>query len=275
MTLPTYRLSIDPIIKAMAYSCRKRNIPLTVYAGTKVNPFKLTQNFIFTLLFILTGANAFATWSIIIIDPRTKEIGIAGASCTYNVYGIGAIAPGKGAIVVQAMSNNFARSRGLQMILSEAPPEKILEAIKDPMFDPEDQQYGIVCLYAMDKPQTYTGDSAHTFKGALTARGVSVQGNTLSDQDEIKKIMEVVLKGQRDSLPIDKLLMLALEAGAEYGGDRRCGVQKATSAFITVARPDDDRKHPYLDLVVFGIAKGGENAVGELRKKYDAWKKEN
>lgn len=235
----------------------------------------LIRKAVFSLVLLLSAAHAFATWSIIIIDPRTREIGITGASCSYNVYGIGAIAPGKGAIVVQAMSNNFARSRGFQMILSEAPPEKILEAIRDPMFDPEDQQYGIVCMYALDKPQTYTGDSANTFKGTLTARGVSVQGNTLTGKDEIQKIMDVVIKGQKDSLPIDKILMLALEAGAEFGGDNRCGEQKATSAFITVARPGDDQQHPYLDLVVFGIPKGGENAVGELRKKYDAWKKEN
>ena len=66
-----------------------------------------------SLLVILTNS-AKATWSIIIIDPKTKEIGIAGASCTYSVYGIGGIVPGKGAVVVQAMSNKSARNKGLQ-----------------------------------------------------------------------------------------------------------------------------------------------------------------
>jgi hypothetical protein len=63
-----------------------------------LNPFHLLQA-------------AFATWSIIIIDPVTEEIGIAGASCTYNCYGIGKIIPNVGAIIVQAMSNNAARKR--------------------------------------------------------------------------------------------------------------------------------------------------------------------
>ena len=43
---------------------------------------------------------SFRTFAII-IDPKTNEIGIAGASCTYNCYGIGKIIPKKGAIIVQ------------------------------------------------------------------------------------------------------------------------------------------------------------------------------
>lgn len=36
-------------------------------------------NLFFTLGFTI---NCFATWSIIRLDPATKEIGIAGASCS-------------------------------------------------------------------------------------------------------------------------------------------------------------------------------------------------
>lgn len=109
--------------------------------------------------------NAKATWSIIVIEPRTKDIGIAGASCTFSIYGIGGIIPGKGAIVVQAMSNKAARNKGLQMIFADASSQEVLEAIRNPEFDPEQQQYGIVCLNAMDKPQTYTGTETNAVKG--------------------------------------------------------------------------------------------------------------
>jgi uncharacterized Ntn-hydrolase superfamily protein len=66
---------------------------------------------ILTAIILLLGGNALATWSIIIVDPGTGEIGIAGASCTKNCYGIGEIIPGKGAIIVQAMSNSRARRK--------------------------------------------------------------------------------------------------------------------------------------------------------------------
>ena len=72
------------------------------------------------LIFVCCSANSFATWSIIMIDPKTNEIGIAAASCTYNCYGIGKIIPSMGAIIVQAMSNNEAREKGAAMILEDS-----------------------------------------------------------------------------------------------------------------------------------------------------------
>jgi uncharacterized Ntn-hydrolase superfamily protein len=224
-------------------------------------------------IFLLTAFTipAYCTWSIIIIDPVTKEIGIAGASCTYSVYGIGAIVPGKGAIVVQAMSNALARLKGLKMIMADAPPKEILEAIKDPYFDPEEQQYAIICVNDLTHPQTFTGAENPSAKGAVTAKGISVQGNTLTNAEELKAVLDAALKAQKASLPIQEVLMLALEAGAKTGGDKRCGNRKASSAFITVAKPGDDPKKPYLNLVVNGTDEKA-NAVEALRKKFDDWK---
>ena len=48
------------------------------------------------------------------------------------------------------------------------------------------------------------------------------------------------------------------------------GGQRASSAFIIVARPGD--RKPYLDLNIFGQGKGGQNAVDLLRKKFERWK---
>lgn len=223
-----------------------------------------------TFSFIALAINSFATWSIIVIDPKTKEIGIAGASCTYSVYGIGAIMPGKGAIVVQAMSNKAARNRGLNMIAANASPEQILAALKDPKFMPELQQYAIVCMNDLDKPATYTGSENYQHKGSFTARGVSIQGNTLTHENELQAVMDAVLKAQKESMSIQDVLMIALEAGAKAGGDNRCGARKASSAFITVARPGDDEDSPYLNLVVTDDDKS--NAVEALRKKFDKWK---
>jgi uncharacterized Ntn-hydrolase superfamily protein len=222
------------------------------------------------LILFVFCRQAFATWSIIIIDPETREIGIAGASCTYNCYGIGKIIPNVGAIIVQAMSNNAAREKGIQMIIAESTPKQIIQALRNPVFDPERQQYAVVTIKYINAPGTYTGDSTKQFNGALVDKGISVQGNTLTDHTELKTIMEAVQRGRSDRLRIAEILMKALEAGSIAGGDRRCGGQRATSAFITVAKPND--KKPYLDLVIFGQPKGGQNAVNLLRKKYEKWK---
>lgn len=222
------------------------------------------------LISTLAGQSANATWSLIVIDPKTKEIGIAGASCTRSVYGIGAIVPGKGAIVVQAMSNGMARLDGFKMIMNGESPAAILEKLKQPKYNPEQQQYAILCLYAINHAATYTGKETTSFGGTLTGNGISVQGNTLTTPEEIKVIYDAALKAQKDSLPIQEILMLALEAGAKAGGDKRCGERKASSAFVTVSKPNDVDTH-WLNLVVYGND-DHTPAVEALRKKYDEWR---
>jgi uncharacterized Ntn-hydrolase superfamily protein len=226
--------------------------------------------------YLLTAVSFFfitqlsATWSIIVIDLKTKEIGIAGASCSRSVYGIGAIIPGKGAVIVQASSNSEARRKGVQMIIANATPEQIIAAMKDPAFDPERQQYAVVCMNY--KPETYTGSEAPAAKGAITGKGISVQGNTLAGDDELQAVYNSVIQSQKENRSIQDVLMLALEAGAKSGGDKRCGERKASSSFITVFKPTDDMEKPSINLVIYGTEDNTTHAVELLRKKFDDWK---
>ena len=219
--------------------------------------------------------STFATWSIIIVDPKTHEIGIAGASCTQNVYGIGSIVPNKGAIIVQAMSNYNAHDVGRKAIISGYSPEEIITVLKQERFDPQHQQYAIVTLKDM-QVKTFTGDACYAFNGSITGKGISVQGNVLANENVLKAVYEAVRKGQNDELSLSEVLMIAMEAGSQAGGDKRCDtIQTASSAFIVVAKPEDAPEKPYIKIVVKGIPKGGENAITALRREYDSWKKEN
>jgi uncharacterized Ntn-hydrolase superfamily protein len=225
--------------------------------------------------FITVTDNCFATWSIIILDPVTKEIGIAGASCSYSVYGIGGIIPGKGAIVAQAMSNMKAKQKGMEMIRSGNAPEEILYTIIDPSFDPISslQQYGIVSFNYFDKPVSFTGGSTPASSGSYTAAGISVQGNTLANDHVLKAVFDTVIAARKNGLSLRETLMLTLKAGSDAGGDVRCGTQKASSAFITVMKADDDVRKPYLNLFISGISQGGNNAVKVLAGMYSKWEK--
>ena len=173
------------------------------------------------LLLTVLGLPSFATWSIIVVDPKTKKIGIAGASCTPSVYGIGAIMPGKGAIVVQANGNPLAKLQGFKMIMDGATPAAILEKLRSPDFDPEHQQYAIISMDDISHPVTYTGTQTISYASTLTGNGITVQGNMLTNPDEIQIIFDAAVKAQKDSLPIQDILMIALEAGAKAGGDKR------------------------------------------------------
>ncbi|MGM9511604.1 DUF1028 domain-containing protein [Larkinella sp. GY13] len=224
------------------------------------------------LSILLVPFYSWATWSIIIVNPKTGEIGIAGASCTHNCSGIGKIIPGQGAIIVQAMSNVDARRKGAQMIQAGHTPQQIIQALQDPAFMPEEQQFAVVTLQQLAEPRTYTGTATSPSGGSLTATGIAIQGNTLAHQDVLSAVMQVVVEAQTQDLPMAEILMRALEAGSEAGGDKRCGEQRAACAFIRMVSSSEMPNKSSLFLEFFGQKRGGMNAVHLLRGKYERWK---
>jgi uncharacterized Ntn-hydrolase superfamily protein len=106
--------------------------------------------------FLFAGP-AHATWSIIVLDPETRSIGLAGASCSDYVAGIAGFVPGKGAVMAQAASNRQAKTKAEELIRAGIAPDQILTTITDPKFDPDfsRQQYAVMTFDALDRPVTY------------------------------------------------------------------------------------------------------------------------
>lgn len=221
---------------------------------------------VFTLFFT---ANCYATWCIIAVDRNTGEIGIVGASCTFDVSGIASIVPGKGAVVVQAASNYFARMKGVQLMNNDATIEEILAAMKHREFEPERQQYGIILLTSNTKPLVYSGSEINDWGGEKLGDDFAVMGNILLGEQVITKAFKAFNENRDVSLA--ERLMLALKAGEEAGGDKRCDTQYARSAFIMVYKPEDGA---ILKLAVQGIEEGGKPAVTLLNQQFSFWQKE-
>lgn len=226
-------------------------------------------NYQLTIFLLLFSLQTFATWSIIIVDKNTGEIGMAGASCTDDVYNIGKIIPGKGAIIVQAESNNDARQIGFEMINAGYSSQAILNVLKRKTYLPWDQQYAVVTLNKSGYARAYTGKNVPANKGVLTSREFSIQGNTLASKVAIKLIYIAIKKAQRQGKSIQEILMIALRAGATAGGDSRCGTQVASSAFIFVSKPNDLPNKPYFNLTVSGETAKKDNAVLLLQNMFD------
>lgn len=229
----------------------------------------LFKHLCYLALILVLPSHAYATWSIIAVDRKTGETGIAGASCTSDVTGIASVVPGKGAIVVQAASNYFARVQGAGLINKGIPPSEILAAIRDKQFDPEDQQYGVVTLYDDSAPLVYSGANISTWRGAKLGADVAALGNTLVGQAVVDEAFQA-FDTNRDK-PLAERLVLALNAGAKAGGDNRCGTQHARSAFVMVYHPQSDS---ILTLAVTGIKLGGTPAVVLLNEHFERWKRE-
>jgi len=225
------------------------------------------KKIILVLTFTLTTFttfNTYATWSAIAVDRETGEIGIVGASCTFDVQGIASIVPGKGAIVVQASSNYFARMKGVELMNKNSTPEQILAAMRDKKFKPEKQQYGVITLDKKTRPLVYSGKLIKDWNGSKVENSFAVLGNILVGEDVIAKAFGS-LKNNRNS-SLSERLMLALKAGEGAGGDRRCGLQYARSAFISVYNPENGS---ILKLSVYGIKQGGQPAVSLLNKQFE------
>lgn len=230
------------------------------------------------LLMLLSGigvvapSSASATWSIVAVDPRTGEVGSAGASCTGFVAGIVGLAPGHGVIVAQARSNSRARRRGVQMLLTGADPNEVIAAIATEDFDPhyQEQQYGVAAIGLGGVSAVFTGANTYGWRGHATGRGVAVQGNILTGPEVVGAALHAF--EENSALPLGERLLLALEAGSAAGGDSRCGDQDALSSYLVVARPGDPPDEPHLKLIVPGQRRGGPNPVHVLRVQFEQWR---
>jgi uncharacterized Ntn-hydrolase superfamily protein len=221
------------------------------------------------LFLTIFSTHCYATWSIIAVDRKTGEIGIVGASCTFDVSGIASIVPGKGAIVVQAGSDYFARMKAVEMMNKGIALNEILIELKNEKFNPERQQYGLIVLDSKSKPLVYSGAEIKDWNGSQLGNDFAVMGNILPGSQVVSSAYKAFNENRDKSL--SERLMLALKAGEEAGGDKRCETQYARSAFIMVYKPKDGA---ILKLAVQGIKKGGKPAVTLLYKKFEFWRKE-
>jgi uncharacterized Ntn-hydrolase superfamily protein len=101
---------------------------------------------------------------------------------------------------------------------------------------------------------------------------VLVQGNILAGPDVLDRAMAAIQAARAAGKPMEEVLLAGLKAGADAGGDSRCGAQRATTAFLVVAKPGDLANWPFLTLRVLDVARGSTvNAVELLQVRLAHW----
>jgi uncharacterized Ntn-hydrolase superfamily protein len=200
---------------------------------------------------------AFATWSIVAVDPDTQEVGIAGATCSPMVWFIGGLAPGKGVVAAQYATSLPRKAQVVDALHAGDSPADAL----DPVVADDDKralrQWAVVGLGG--PPATFQGDDVELPADIVSGDTWSVQGNTLASDAVVGDAAQAWTHG--DGLPLSERLLGALEAGAAAGGDARCDPSVAAkSAFLSVAAPDADPRAPSVELRT-----SGSGAVGALR----------
>lgn len=247
------------------------------------------------------------TWSIVGVDPKSGDVGVAVASCV-PTHGdaIAALVPGKGAAATQAGFDLRNRNKVFEALKQGLTAEAVIAQVTDPAWDKETdrRQYGVLTMHegfvraagftTPTRQGTTVGDDGTSrYAGVMAdaSRGVISQGNTLASHEVVQRPLDAYRWD--DPAGFNRLsdrLMRALEAGSIAGGDVRCNVdnvrQTTAMAAILVARGSDPPyatenigmtdagtdKAPWLNLSV-RTERGAENPLIELRRQYDRWRR--
>lgn len=267
-------------------------------------------SYVTTLGFVFVFASpASATWSVIAVDQKTREVVIASATCVAQAAFAGfpakglmdvqaIVVPGKGVAAAQAGVDRTRKNQ--QLIFDEiakgTDPAAILEMLKaDP--NVEVRQFAIVDLQGRmvgfsgqkNMPQSLSRQQQVPGTGIY----FSIQGNILASDDVVTAAMTTFAETRGT---LSDRVMAAMETADARGGDKRCtcatpplpaataACESKTShvAYILGANAGDksgatfnDGQYAMYVAVTNDDILPAENAnpVKTLRLRYDAWKK--
>jgi hypothetical protein len=276
---------------------------------------RMTTRFRFKPL-ILAGAMivllthpAFATWSIVVVNTETGEVGVGSATCIEDFglkKAVGVIVVGRGAGQAQAWVDytGINRTTMANGLLAGLDAEAVLEEIKATDPDLQDHQYGIADLSGC--AATFTGTNTDAYTGGLTGQvgpiHYAIQGNVLTGEMVLLAAEDALVNTKGD---LGQRVMAAMHAAKFYGGDGRCSCnlgspiacgcppvrqdllkrekywKSAHISYLTIARIGDTdgvfnvkkgfaNGDYYLDLNIWKTTK--KDPVDILQEAYEEWR---
>ncbi len=235
------------------------------------------------LAFLPLMMNGQDTFSIVAVDEETGEIGSAGASCVVGAAQIGGviiisgIIPGRGAINGQATicipHSNL--NVGMQQMQNGLSPQEILDYLFQndacQFGTANNRQYGVVDFDDNNQPRAaaFTGSNALDFAGHRVGSNYAIQGNILLGPQILDSMEARFLNTEG---PLAVRLMAAMQGANVPGADTRClnAGTSSTSAYLRVARPDDEPDDLYLEINIAEEPSGTE-PINSLQAAFDAW----
>ena len=180
---------------------------------------------LFLWIMTLFSSRADATWSIVICDSETKEVGIASVTCL-SQFNLRAITPvvvvGKGTAAVQAAGDFDGIRRPIirTLFLLGIAPTSMLSTLSQ-VAGHASRQYGIVDTQG--RTATFTGglnaDWAGGVTGDIGTLSYAIQGNILVGPCVVSAVETALLNTPGD-LPTK--LMAGMQVAKDAGGDGRC-----------------------------------------------------
>ena len=214
----------------------------------------------------------FHTFSIVAVDPTTRETGVAVTTrnpCVGNAVpwvraGVGAVATQGGTRVEYGPDLLELLSRGVS-------PKDALDKLVAEDMDRERRQVGVIAIDGRSAQWTGSGQRGAENRGDWVAERsgptFAVQGNSLVSPDVVYAVATAFQASEGSPRTLADRLIEALSAGQKLGGDGRHGETQSAAVLVADPRPGLSRR-PDGQTVNINVCEHPE-PVAELRRIYD------
>jgi uncharacterized Ntn-hydrolase superfamily protein len=214
----------------------------------------------------------FHTFSIIAVDPATKETGVAVTTrnpCVGNA--VPWVRAGVGAVATQGGTRIEYGPELLDLLAKGVAPKDALDRLVKADTDRERRQVGVIAIDGRSAQWTGAGQKGAEARGDWTAeaagRTFAVQGNSLVSTEVVKAVAANFQASEGSPRQLADRLIEALNAGQLLGGDGRHGETQSAAVLVADPRPGMSRR-PDGQTVNINVCEHPE-PVRELRRIYD------
>jgi uncharacterized Ntn-hydrolase superfamily protein len=214
----------------------------------------------------------FHTFSIVAVDPATRETGVAVTTrnpCVGNA--VPWVRAGVGAVATQGGTRVEYGPELLDLLAKGVAPKDALDRLLAADADRERRQVGVIDVAGRSAQWTGAGQKGAESRGDWTAeaagRTFAVQGNSLVSPDVVTAVAASFQASEGSARHLADRLIEALNAGQILGGDGRHGETQSAAVLVADPRPGLSRR-PDGQTVNINVCEHPE-PVKELRRIYD------
>lgn len=214
----------------------------------------------------------FHTFSIIAVDPVTREAGVAVTTrnpCVGNA--VPWVRAGVGAVATQGGTRVEYGPELLDLLEQGVSPKEALDRLVKADEGRERRQVAVIGIDGRSAQWTgklqYGAESRGDWVAETAGPTFAVQGNSLVSPDVVKAVAEAFQASEGSPRHLADRLIEALDAGQQLGGDGRHGETQSAAVLVADPRPGMSRR-PDGQTVNIHVCEHPE-PVKELRRIYD------
>jgi len=215
----------------------------------------------------------FHTFSLVAIDPRTGESGVAVTTrrpCVGNA--VPWVRPGVGAVATQGGTRLEYGNDLLDLLEQGLTPQEAMDRVVAADDGRERRQVGVIDMLGRTAQWTGSGQYGAEAQGDWVAERTgstfAVQGNSLVSTGVVDRVVEAFRASEGSVRHLADRMIGALYAGQLIGGDGRHGDTQSAAVLVADPRPGRSRR-PDGVTVDINVCEHSE-PVREVRRIYDS-----